>query len=118
MKTHKDLIVWQKSIDFVVVIYETTKSYPKEENFSLVSQMKRASTSIPANIAEGSGRRSTKEFIQFLHIALGSASELETFIIISNKLDFISDATSNKLIEQNSEIIRMLSALIKSLQDS
>lgn len=80
--------------------------------------MKSSSSSIPANIAEGSGRRSTKEFIQFLHIALSSASELETFIIISNKLGFISETISNKLIEQNSEIIKMLSALIKSLQNS
>ena len=117
MKTHKDLIVWQKSIDFVVHIYQVTKSFPKEEMYTLVSQMRRASSSIPANIAEGSGRKSTKEFIQFLHISLGSASELETFIIISNKLEYISDTETENLLTLNSEIIKMLTALIKSLQN-
>ena len=85
IKTHKDLLVWQKSIDLVLFIYELTKRYPKEELYAITNQTRRSVTSIPANIAEGSGRRGKSEFIQFLHIALGSASELETFLIIAQK---------------------------------
>ena len=83
IQTHKDLIVWQKGIDFVVDIYEITKLFPQSELFALTNQIRRCATSIPANIAEGSGRKGNREFVQFLHISLGSATELETFLIIA-----------------------------------
>lgn len=116
IKTHKDLLVWQKSIDLVVEIYAATKSYPQEELFAITNQIRRCTTSIPANIAEGSGRRSKSEFIQFLHISLGSASELETFLIISHKLDYINFTVYEKLNKSLSEIIKMICGLIKSLK--
>jgi len=83
MKTHKDLDVWKQSIALSKDIYQPTKTYPKEEMFGLVSQMRRAAVSIPSNISEGAARRGKKEFVQFLYIALGSASELDAQIEIS-----------------------------------
>ena len=91
IRTHKDLLVWQRSIDLVVSIYEVTRSFPQSELFSLTSQIRRCATSIPANIAEGSGRRGNNEFKQFLYIALGSATELETHLILSEKLGYIKE---------------------------
>lgn len=78
MASHKGLKVWQESMDLVVSVYETASFFPKEEVYGLTSQIKRAEVSIPSNIAEGAGRQSKAEFIRFLYIALGSASELET----------------------------------------
>lgn len=115
MNSHKDLKVWQKSIEFVAVIYTMTKGFPKEEQFGIVSQMRRAAISIPSNIAEGYGRVYGKETIKFLSNALGSAVELETQIIISKNLGFISTECLQQLLSQIEEIIRMLSALIKSI---
>ena len=115
MNSHKDLKVWQKSMEFVVVIYTMTKNFPKEEQFGIVLQMRRAAISIPSNIAEGYGRVYGKETIKFLSNALGSASELETQIIISKDLGFISTDCLKQLLDQIEEIIRMLSALIKSI---
>ena len=114
MKSHKDLIVWQKSMDHVAAIYVATKAFPKEELFGIASQMRRAAVSIPSNIAEGYGRLYDKETVKFLSNALGSASELETQLIISKDLGYLSIEDSQKPISQIEEIIRMLSALIKS----
>ncbi len=114
MTTHKDLIVWQKGINLVTLLYKTTKSFPKEELFGLVSQMRRAAISIPSNIAEGHGRCSDKELVRFLFISLGSSSELETQLIISKSLDFINEEDSKQLLFLNEEIRKMLVALIRS----
>ncbi len=114
MKSHKDLIVWQKSMDHVAAIYVATKAFPNEELFGIVSQMRRAAVSIPSNIAEGYGRLYDKETVKFLSNALGSASELETQLIISKDLGYLLIEDFQKLINQIEEIIRMLSALIKS----
>ena len=100
----------------VVSIYEVTRSFPQSELFSLTSQIRRCATSIPANIAEGSGRRGNNEFKQFLHIALGSSIELETHLILSEKLGYIKEGDFNRLNDSLAEIIRMLSGLIKSLK--
>ena len=115
MKSHKDLIVWQKSMEHVSEIYVATRSFPKDELFGIVSQMRRAAVSIPSNIAEGYGRLYGKETIKFLSNALGSASELETQLILSKNLDYISVEHAQQLIVQIEEIIRMLTALIKSM---
>lgn len=88
MGTHKDLEVWNMSMEFVVDLYKLTQDFPVEEKFGLVSQMRRAAISIPSNITEGAGRQSTKENIQFLYIALASLIELDTQLILSEKLDF------------------------------
>jgi four helix bundle protein len=115
MQTHKDLTVWQKSISLVAEIYRITRIFPKEEIYCIVSQLRRAALSIPSNIAEGSARKNTKEYIQFLYISLGSAVELETQLIISVNLDFIKQDKAESIQIQLEEIIRMLKGLIKAL---
>ena len=89
--THKDLDVWKLGIDLVKEIYILTKKYPSNEQFGLVSQMRRCAVSIPSNIAEGAARNSRNEYLQFLYISLGSMSELETQLILSKELNFIDD---------------------------
>ena len=113
VKTHKDLDVWRKSMDFVTKLYKTTAVFPKEEMYGLSSQMRRAAVSIPSNIAEGAARKSNKEFIQFLHIALGSTVEIETQLIISKNLKFMDDESFLELDRERDEIGRMLFGLIK-----
>lgn len=90
MKDHKDLDVWKQSMLLAEDIYALTKEFPSEERFGLSSQIKRAAVSIPSNIAEGAGRKGDKEFIQFLYIAMGSLSELETQLILSDRLQFVN----------------------------
>ncbi|UKT62692.1 four helix bundle protein [Pedobacter mucosus] len=90
MKPHQNLEVWKKSFSLVKKLYILTSKYPSEEKFGLTSQIRRACTSIPVNIAEGSARRSDKELQHFLYIALGSASELDTLLLLSRELDFIT----------------------------
>ena len=114
MTTHKDLTVWKKSMNLVILIYKVTGKFPKEELFGLTSQMRRAAVSIPSNIAEGHGRHSEKEVIRFLYISLGSASELETQILLSSKLDFLNEEDFNQLNELNNEVLKMLASLIRS----
>jgi len=115
MTSYKELLVWQKSVELVKSIYRITKKYPGEEKFGLVDQMRRASVSIPSNIAEGKSRKTDKEFIQFLYTSRGSSAELETQIYLSKKLGFIDESTYQKTNEQCEEVGRMLSGLIKSL---
>ena len=110
MKTHKDLKVWKKSLDLVENVYVSTKSFPKEEVYGLTSQIRRAAISIPSNIAEGAARNSKKEFVQFLYVALGSISELETQHIIAERLGYIKSDIISGQIE---EISKMLTSLIK-----
>lgn len=112
MSNHKDLIVWQKSMELVKQLYQVTQTFPKEELYGITSQMRRAAVSIPSNIAEGYGRGHDKELIQFLYISLGSASELETQLIISNDILLLPNEIYDKLSSLNNEIIRMLSSLI------
>ena len=114
MASHKELKVWQESMDLVVCIYETVKNFPKEELYGLTSQMKRSALSIPSNIAEGAGRQSQAEFIRFLYIALGSASELETQLEIAFRLGFIGNLIQFQ--KSINYIKSMLSKLIKSLR--
>jgi len=116
MTSHKDLKVWQKGIELVKSIYEITQLFPSNEQFGLVSQMRRAAVSIPSNIAEGCGRNSDKELIHFLYIALGSASELETQIIISQELSLLQPEKSEQMQSLIFEIIKMISSLIKSIR--
>jgi len=109
--SHKDLDVWQKSIELVTVIYDVTKLFPKEELYGITNQIRRCAVSIPSNIAEGAARNSNKEFIQYLYISLGSLSELETQIIISHNLRYIDD--KSELINYIVKIKQMLLGLIK-----
>ena len=116
MTTHKDLIVWKKGIELVKNIYQITDSFPKSEQFGLISQMRRCAVSIPSNIAEGCGRNSDNELIHFLYIALGSSSELETQIIISVELEFLESEKAMASLNLLNEIIKMIASLIKSVK--
>lgn len=115
VRNYRDLEIWKFSMEIVEEIYLITKSFPKEEMFGLISQMRRCSVSIPSNIAEGSSRKYDKEFKHFLYIALGSCSELETQIEISYRLKLIEEQKNNVLIEKTNHITRMISSLIKCL---
>ena len=115
MKTHKDLIVWQKSIDFVTKLYKLTGAFPKEELYGLVSQMRRAAVSIPSNISEGAARQTDKEFLRFLYIARASGSEVETQLLIAENLDYFNSDQS-QLKENLLEILKMLNSLINKIK--
>jgi four helix bundle protein len=116
MGTHKDLEVWNISMDFVVDIYKLTQNFPEEEKFGLVSQMRRAAVSVPSNIAEGAGRKSNKENLHFLYIALASLTELDTQLILSERLGFCSSTEEiNTLKKIKSKLINLIKYL-KSLE--
>lgn len=115
MRTHKDLDVWKKSIDFVTMVYEVTNGFPKSELYGLTSQLRRAAVSIPSNFAEGASRKEKIEFKQFLFIALSSGAEIETQIIIAFNLNYLEAADRDKIISELESIQKMLQGLIKSL---
>ncbi|WP_187647944.1 four helix bundle protein [Nitrosophilus labii] len=114
MNDYKDLKVWQNSISLVEKIYQLIKSFPNSEIYVLSDQIRRSAISIPSNIAEGASRNTKKEFIQFLYIALGSASELETQIIIAKKIGYINNI-ENYILEIT-KLRKMLNSLISSLK--
>jgi len=111
MRSHEKLAVWKKAVDFVVDIYRLTENFPNEEKFGLTSQIRRASDSIPSNIAEGAARASEKEFLYFLSNSQGSASEVATQVLISFRLDFINEENYLDLSAKLDEIGRMISGL-------
>lgn len=116
IKSYKDLIVWQKAIVLVSNVYRLSKKFPMEEKYGLTSQIQRAAVSIPSNIAEGRGRRSKKDFVQFLYFALGSLAELDTQLIIAGQLSYIEKSDYNELGDLIIEIRMILSKLISSLK--
>lgn len=115
MSNYKELVVWQKAILLVTDIYKLTKTFPNEENYGLVSQMQRAAVSIPSNIAEGNDRNSKKEFVHFLYIARGSLAELETQIIIAERLEYINQNQSTEILNNCHEIGKMINGLLIKL---
>lgn len=115
VQSYRDLIVWQKSIALARMIYEFSQSLPREELYGLVSQMRRAVVSIPANIAEGQARQSTGEFRQFLGIARGSLAELETLLVLSKELGYATNESVEPLWIACAEISKMLLGLLRSL---
>lgn len=115
-KSFRDLIVWQKSIDLVVEVYQLIKRLPKEEIYSLSNQMRRSSVSIPSNIAEGQQRKTTKEFVNFLSIAKGSNAELQTQLIICVRLGYLTDAQIKPTMTLSEEISKMLTKICETLQ--
>jgi four helix bundle protein len=118
IKSHRDLIVWQKSMDLVVVVYHATKSFPKEELYGLTSQIRRAAVSIPANIAEGQGRRLPKEFQQFLANARGSLLELDTHLELALRVEYLNSEKYFAIHERVDEIGRLLNGLMRSLNSN
>ena len=111
--THKDLEVWKEAIRFVKCVYEATSSFPRNERYGITDQMRRSAVSVPSNIAEGAARGTTKEFIRFLYISLGSLSELETQLIVSKELEYDFDMN---MLENLEEIRKKLLSLIRSLK--
>jgi len=115
MKNYRDLIVWQKSMNMVVMVYNLAKYFPDEEKFGLTSQIKRSAVSIPSNIAEGYGRNYTKDYLRFLQIARGSLFECQTQIEIAVNLQFVDNNHVKEINEFAVEIEKMLNSLITKL---
>ncbi len=115
VKSFRDLIVWQRSIQLSVALYEFTRAFPSEELYGLLSQLRRASVSIPSNIAEGCGRRSSGEFVQFLGISRGSNYEVQTQLFLAERMQFGSDANRSNCEDLSTEVEKMLNALMKSV---
>jgi len=113
MNNFRELVVWKKSVEFASLIYRETEIFPKSEMYGITSQIRRAAASIAANIAEGAGRNSNKEFVHFLSIALGSLYETESFIFIAKEIDYISSEKMDDLLKFSIEINKMLCALQK-----
>lgn len=116
MYNFKELNVWKLSKDLSVEIYKLTKTFPKSELYGLTSQLNRASISIPSNIAEGSGRETSKDYSRFINIALGSSFEIETQLIIALELEFLSNEKYDKLIDELHQIQKMLHSFNKHLK--
>jgi four helix bundle protein len=114
--SHRDLKVWQKAVDFVDRVYDMTENFPKHEMYGLTSQVRRASVSVPSNIAEGNGRGTTQDYIRFLYQGYGSLMEVDTQVHIARRRNYITPNDESGLIEQLSEIGRMLNGLISSLE--
>ncbi|MDU6659685.1 MAG: four helix bundle protein [Capnocytophaga sp.] len=115
IKDFKDLIVWQKAMDLVVEVYNLVKKLPKEEQFALSDQMRRAVISIPSNIAEGRGRYSIKEYAHFLSVAKGSNAELETQLLLCVKINYLNNSDIERAFGLIKEVGKMLTSLQKSL---
>ena len=118
VQSYRDLIVWQKCVDLVAEIYAVTEPFPKSQLFSLSQQMQKAAISVPCNIAEGQGRSTTKDYLNFLHIARGSLQELETQLFIAHRLGFTSETARNETLAKTMEIGRLLNGLIRSLSST
>jgi len=116
MNNYKELKLWQKSVDLAVRIYEVTASFPKEEIYGLTSQIKRSAVSIPSNIAEGAGRNTKKDFNNFLGISVGSSCELDTQLIITSRVGFLTRSSLDALQNDINEIQKMNWALKRSLK--
>lgn len=115
MSTHKDLDVWKSSIDLVEKIYSITSQFPIQEKFGLINQVQRSAVSIPSNIAEGAARNSNKDYTRFLYISLGSLSELETQLIIAERIKYIN---SREILKDITQIRKKLINLIKYLKNN
>jgi four helix bundle protein len=118
IKNFRDLKIWQRGVQLVEDIYQTTKSFPKEEVYGLTGQLRRAAVSIPSNIAEGFGRFHNKEYAQFLFTALGSCSEVITQLTIAQRLGFIKNNNFENLIGEAEQISKMIMGLVKKLREN
>lgn len=116
IQSYQDLVVWQKSMDLSVEIYRLTAQFPKAETYGIASQMRRASVSVPSNIAGGSKRGSRKDFRNFLVIAYGSGAELETQLLLAKRLKLAHDSEYEKSLALLAEVMKMLNALIRKLE--
>jgi four helix bundle protein len=116
MKNFRELKAWKKGHELTLAVYKTTARFPQEERYGLTSQIRRASASVPANIAEGCGRGSDAELARFLRIAAGSANELEYHLLLANELEMLNSPEHKRLTKQVTEVKRMLTSFIKKLK--
>lgn len=116
IRSHRDLIAWQKAVELSLAIYSVTQRFPADERFGLVSQLRRAGVSVASNIAEGYGRGSTTDYIRFLRTARGSLYEIDTQLLIAARLEFLSTTSFQQLESQLNECSRILVGLIRSLE--
>ncbi len=116
-KGYKDLIAWQKGMEFVAMIYDATQTFPSHEQFGLISQLRRAAVSVPSNIAEGKAHYSNRDFARFLRHARGSLAEIETQVLIAHQRTYLDTDTTTDLTQKADELGRILSGLINSLRD-
>jgi four helix bundle protein len=118
VRSYKDLVAWQKSMDLVTAVYRASQGFPKEEIFGLASQVRGSAVSVPSNIAEGHARTSRKEFQYFLSNARGSLAELETQLTIAHQLEYIDETVINQLLDRLGEVGRILNGLLTALKRS
>jgi four helix bundle protein len=116
LRSYRDLLVWQKALDLAVLIYHLSEKFPKSEIYGLTSQLRRAAVSVPSNIAEGYGRGSRKEYLQFLSIAQGSLKELETQVILAQRLDYVKEEDGEAVLSVSETVGKMLGGLMRSLR--
>lgn len=118
IESYRDLVVWQQAMDLTVAVYAATRSWPKEEIYSLTSQVRRAASSVPANIAEGFGRENRGSYQQFLRIAQGSLKETETHLIIAHRIGIADSETIHSLLANSESVGKLLRLLIRKLSDT
>lgn len=118
IRSYRDLEVWQESMNLAAACYQVTKVFPREETYGMTSQIRRSAASIPANIAEGYGREYRAEYIQFLRIAQGSLKELETHLLLAQRVEIVTDPTVKPVLQQCETVGKILRALIRSLENS
>jgi four helix bundle protein len=115
LKHYRELVTWQKAMDLVVAVYEATKHFPREELYALTSQVRRAVVSVPSNIAEGQGRGTPDDFKRMLRISSGSRQELETQILVAERLGYITPTSAQRILSLSEEVGRLSSGLLRSL---
>ncbi len=116
VQSYRDLVVWQKAMDLVVMVYAATESFPKNQQYGLTAQVQRSAVSVPSNIAEGRTRHSANDFIYHLNIARGSLAEIETQLTIAHRLDYLSEIDHERLLKHSREIMMMLHGLRTSIE--
>jgi four helix bundle protein len=117
MHNYRELKIWQRSMDFVVKVYEVTAGFPKEERYGLTSQLRSCAVSVPSNISEGAGRGTNRQFKRFLEISMGSANEAQTQIELAYRVKYLDKQTADSLIDEALQIYKMILAFYNSLQD-
>jgi four helix bundle protein len=113
---HRDLVLWQKSLDLAVDIHRLTRSFPPEERFGLTSQMRRAAVSVASNVAEGAARRTTKDFVAFLHVARGSLAELETQLLLAEQIGYLNGEQCAQQMSRLDEVGKLLTSFLAGLR--
>jgi four helix bundle protein len=118
LKSYRDLTAWQMAMDLVVSVYEMTREFPENERYGLTNQLRRAAVSIPSNVAEGQGRSTSRDFLHFLSVAYGSLQEVETQLILAQRLGFASEQKIDSILAQCGEVGRLTNGLRRSLRKS